>query len=126
MTNATPDGGAAGTGGEVGVAGGVLEAGRTVDGLVFGDGVSLRAGTGGATEATVVGVTSAVAVGTIVVVDDGDEEGPVALRCCVQPGRATSTATSAAATAQRPARSCAKPAVVSFARPPPTEVVYPP
>jgi hypothetical protein len=114
MTNATPDGGAVDTGGEVGVAGGVLEAGRSLDGRAFGEGVSLRAGTGTPTEATVVGVTGAVAVGTIIVVGDGDAEGPRALRCRVQPGRATSAATSAATTAQRPARSCTMPPTASL------------
>ena len=109
MTNATPGGGAMDTGGEVGVAGGVLGAGRSGDGLPFGEGVSLRAGSGGTTEATAVGVTTAVAVGTVVV-GDGDAEGPLALRCCVQPARATSAAT----TAQHPARYRTMPAVASL------------
>jgi hypothetical protein len=126
MTNATPDGAAMGTGGEVGVAGGVPGPGRPVDGSVFGDGVSLRAGTGGATEATVVGVTTAVAVGTTVAVGDGDADGPVALRWCVQPARATSAATSAAATAQHPARSCTMPAVASLPALPALPALPPP
>ncbi|HXL40921.1 MAG TPA: hypothetical protein VN986_00135, partial [Actinomycetota bacterium] len=81
----------------------------------------LRAGTCGATGATAVGVTPAVAVGTIVVVGDGDAGGPVALRCCVQPARITSAAT----TAQHPVRyrpmlRCGLPA-----RPGPMEDAYP-
>ena len=71
-------------------------------------------------EATAVGVTTAVAVGTVVV-GDGDAEGPLALRCCVQPARATSAAT----TAQHPARYRTMPAVALPARPGPTDDAYP-
>jgi hypothetical protein len=113
MTTATPDGAAVDTGGELGVAGGVPGPGRTLDGSDFADGVSLRAGTGGATEATDVGVPTAVAVGTIVAVGDADADRPVALGWWVQPARATS-ATSAAATTQHRARFCTMPAVASF------------
>jgi hypothetical protein len=61
-----------------------------------------------------VGVPSAVEVGTTVAEGDGDAERLVALRRCVQAGRATSTDTSAVAIAQRPARSCTMLAVASL------------